>query len=151
MPPHLHPRSTFTSSLFATTLFASFFVVGLPHILPCPAPRVAYADGLSTEAQTVTNGTRERKPRRPRKDFASNVEDHTHLHDADKEAQNTTSGVLSEHAGAHQPQSIAVPTNGLLGHRKMKRECPVPKPPGLIGEVLGFRARNDESQNAKPP
>jgi cytochrome c oxidase assembly factor 2 len=45
MPPLLHPRSRFTSSLFATTVFASFFVVALPHILPCPAPRLAYADG----------------------------------------------------------------------------------------------------------
>ena len=44
MPPHLHPRSRMTSSLFATTVVASFLVVGLPHILPCPAPRVAYAD-----------------------------------------------------------------------------------------------------------
>ncbi|EAQ88107.1 hypothetical protein CHGG_04726 [Chaetomium globosum CBS 148.51] len=33
-----------TSSLFATTVLASFLVVALPHILPCPAPRRAYAD-----------------------------------------------------------------------------------------------------------
>ncbi|PHH69410.1 hypothetical protein CDD80_6749 [Ophiocordyceps camponoti-rufipedis] len=45
MPPHLHPRSRMTSSLFATTLVASFFVVALPHILPCPVPRTRYADG----------------------------------------------------------------------------------------------------------
>ncbi|KAH6631775.1 hypothetical protein F5144DRAFT_602557 [Chaetomium tenue] len=44
-PPHLHPRSRMTSSLFATTVLASFLVVALPHILPCPAPRRAYADG----------------------------------------------------------------------------------------------------------
>ena len=44
-PPHLHPRSRTTSSLFATTLVLSFFVVGLPHILPCPAPRTVLADG----------------------------------------------------------------------------------------------------------
>ncbi|KHJ33082.1 putative alpha-mannosyltransferase [Erysiphe necator] len=42
---HLHPKSRLTSSLFATTLFASFFVVVLPHILPCPASKpVAFND-----------------------------------------------------------------------------------------------------------
>ncbi|RCI09813.1 hypothetical protein L249_4178 [Ophiocordyceps polyrhachis-furcata BCC 54312] len=45
MPPHLHPRSRMTSSLFASTLVASFFVVALPHVLPCPVPRTKYADG----------------------------------------------------------------------------------------------------------
>ncbi|KAK6600356.1 hypothetical protein H4I96_07682 [Botrytis cinerea] len=57
MPPHLHPRSRFTSSLFAGTLFASFFVVALPHVLPCPAPRVVYAD----------DGSGSQRPRRRRR------------------------------------------------------------------------------------
>ena len=34
-----------TSSLFATTVLASFFVVALPHVLPCPVPATRYADG----------------------------------------------------------------------------------------------------------
>src|SRR5947209_12176155 len=44
MPPHLHPRSTATSTLFAGTLLASFTVVAIPHLFPCPRPRRAYAD-----------------------------------------------------------------------------------------------------------
>src|ERR1700761_7663650 len=43
MPPHLHPRSTATSTLFAGTLLASFIVVGIPHVFPCPRPRTGYA------------------------------------------------------------------------------------------------------------
>ena len=57
--PHLHPRSRLTSSLFATTLVVSFMVVGLPHILPCPAPRVTFADG-----EIAPDGRRRRR-RRP--------------------------------------------------------------------------------------
>ncbi|KAG6986749.1 hypothetical protein G7Y79_00073g098480 [Physcia stellaris] len=46
MPPHpsLHPRSRLTTSLFTSTLLLSFLVVGMPHILPCPRPRVEYSD-----------------------------------------------------------------------------------------------------------
>lgn len=49
MPPHLHPRSRLTTSLFATTLAVSFLVVGMPHLLPCPAPRSDYADASRLE------------------------------------------------------------------------------------------------------
>jgi cytochrome c oxidase assembly factor 2 len=38
-PPHLHPRSSATSTLFGVTLLASFVVVGIPHIFPCPRPK----------------------------------------------------------------------------------------------------------------
>merc|ERR1712093_378945 len=88
MPPHMHPRSRFTSSLFATTLFASFFVVVLPHALPCPAPRVVYAvDGT----RVVTGASAMEESR-------DDIED--------------------------------------VGLRRQKRECPVPKPIGLVGEIL---------------
>lgn len=46
-----------TSSIFATTLIASFFVVALPHLLPCPVPRTKYADG---EIIVDENGRRKR-------------------------------------------------------------------------------------------
>lgn len=46
-----------TSSLFATTLVASFFVVAMPHLLPCPVPRTKYADG---EVVVDENGRRRR-------------------------------------------------------------------------------------------
>src|SRR5271156_5612917 len=53
MPPPLHPRSTATSTLFAGTLLASFTVVAIPHLFPCPRPRRAYAD---TERQLDSEG-----------------------------------------------------------------------------------------------
>ncbi|KAK7743089.1 hypothetical protein SLS53_004174 [Cytospora paraplurivora] len=53
--------SRMTSSLFATTALGSFFVVALPHLLPCPAPRVTYADG---EIVVDQDGKRRRR-RRP--------------------------------------------------------------------------------------
>ncbi|KAF8421191.1 hypothetical protein EV426DRAFT_218511 [Tirmania nivea] len=39
MPPHLHPRSLSTTSLFSTTLALAFMVVAVPHVLPCPVRR----------------------------------------------------------------------------------------------------------------
>ena len=59
MPPHLHPRSRLTTSLFSTTLLVSFLVVGMPHILPCPAPRTDFAD-----SDPAKNGRRRRVRRR---------------------------------------------------------------------------------------
>lgn len=50
-----------TSSLFATTVLASFFVVAMPHLLPCPVPRTKYADG---EVVIDENGRRRRWRRR---------------------------------------------------------------------------------------
>ena len=104
-PPRLHPRSRTTSSLFAPTLVLSFFVVALPHILPCPAPRVVVlADGAMVDA----NGRRRRR---------------------------------------RNPEE-AEPKNGIVHFGDMgdekdvpavsKRECPIPKPGGVVGELLGF-------------
>ncbi|KAI9754720.1 MAG: U3 snoRNP protein [Chaenotheca gracillima] len=64
MPPHLHPRSRSTLSLFTTTLFVSFLVVGLPHVLPCPANRREFADGDMSSSTDPAS----RPPRRRRKD-----------------------------------------------------------------------------------
>ncbi|KAF8855364.1 hypothetical protein BDZ45DRAFT_676244 [Acephala macrosclerotiorum] len=111
MPPHLHPRSRLTSSLFATTLFASFFVVALPHALPCPAPRVAYAD----------DGTPQNGGRRRRRKCV--------------DEENVKEGVVEESGDEVEGDRV----------RKSKRECPVPKPPGIIGEILGFKSSNSSS------
>lgn len=112
MPPHLHPRSRLTSSLFATTLFASFFVVALPHVLPCPAPRVAYADD-----GTPQNGKRRRRRK---------------CSDAG-EKENVVEESGDEVEGA--------------GVRGNKRECPLPKPGGIVGEMLGFKSSSTAGSN----
>ncbi|KAI1119506.1 hypothetical protein F5Y14DRAFT_5962 [Nemania sp. NC0429] len=116
MPPHLHPRSRMTSSLFATTVAASFLVVGLPHILPCPAPRVAYADADSPD------GSRRRaRPRSPQQ--TAEVKD----------------GIAQFEAASRSSRgAVEVPIMTSTAPRE-KRECPVPKPPGVIGELMGFR------------
>ncbi|KAI9813694.1 MAG: hypothetical protein M1832_006122 [Thelocarpon impressellum] len=103
MPPHLHPRSAWTTSLFTTTLLASFLVVGMPHLLPCPAARRDYAD--------VAEGRRQRR-RMPRP--AAGAPD---------------GDALGEEGYGEGDDAVE------LG----RRECPVPKPRGLLGEVLGFR------------
>jgi cytochrome c oxidase assembly factor 2 len=127
MPPHLHPRSRLTSSLFATTLFASFFVVALPHVLPCPAPRVLYAD----------DGTP--MPRKQRRRPAVCLNENN-------ENENGEKDVLGSRA-----EEVEVEGEDMGGREKLaKRECPVPKPPGILGEILGFKSSTGEGKN-KPP
>ncbi|ROT40536.1 hypothetical protein SODALDRAFT_98687 [Sodiomyces alkalinus F11] len=112
MPPHLHPRSRMTSSLFATTVFASFLVVGLPHILPCPAPRVTYADG---DVVVGEDGRRRRRRRRETPEIKDGMVQFNQMGDEDGEARHIAEG-------------------------RSQRECPVPKPGGILGEWLGFHA-----------
>lgn len=100
-----------TSSLFATTLVASFFVVGLPHLLPCPVPSKKFADG-----DVVVDENGRRRVWRQR-EGAPEVRD----------------GMVQFHADAADADYAT----------KRARECPVPKPGGLLGEWLGFHARDD--------
>lgn len=100
-----------TSSLFATTMLASFLVVGLPHVLPCPAPRITYADGEIVEDE---NGRRRRRRR------------------VQQQSQEVQGGVIQFN---NITQADLVNNQG----ERSKRECPVPKPGGKVGELLGFR------------
>ncbi|GAO16749.1 uncharacterized protein UV8b_06820 [Ustilaginoidea virens] len=114
MPPHLHPRSRTTSSLFATTVVASFLVVALPHLLPCPAPRTRYADG---EVVVDENGRRRRWRRR---------EGLPESRDGIVQFDQTTDECVVDSAS-----------------ERTRRECPVPKPGGRLGEWLGFKRAGD--------
>ena len=123
MPPHLHPRSRMTSSLFATTVAASFLVVGLPHVFPCPAPStVVYADGSSDTIMIDENGRRmRRRRRRPAPDVRED-------------------GVVR-----FQTESVDEAGDEAVD----KRECPVPKPGGVLGEWLGFRRVGGKGANGE--
>lgn len=89
-------------------MLASFFVVALPHVLPCPAPRVAYADGEIIEDE---NGRRRRRRRQQ----------------AQQEPM-AKDGIIQFNNIAQED----------LPGQDGKRECPVPKPGGKVGELLGF-------------
>ncbi|KAF4487178.1 hypothetical protein CGGC5_v005405 [Colletotrichum fructicola Nara gc5] len=119
MPPHpLHPRSRMTSSLFATTVVASFFVVGLPHLLPCPAPRVTYADG---DIMIGEDGRRRRRKRRETPEIKDGI-------------------VNFDQVGDEETLR--------LREERLRRECPVPKPGGILGEWLGFHGPSKETPKA---
>lgn len=106
-----------TSSLFATTVVASFLVVGMPHILPCPAPRVAYADG---DIIVGEDGKRRRRRRRETPEIKDGI----------VQFEQTSGGEEMKR----------------LQDERSKRECPVPKPGGILGEWLGFHAeKNDDA------
>lgn len=127
MPPHLHPRSRSTTSLFTATLLASFLIVGMPHLFPCPAPRRTLADSeatLSPDGQRII-----RRRRRKETEQASPIEGvnggHHHRH------QELDEELVKFRQMEEEADTLA----------KMGRECPVPKPGGLVGEILGFRQR----------
>jgi cytochrome c oxidase assembly factor 2 len=109
-----------TSSLFATTVFASFFVVALPHILPCPAPRVKYADG-----EMPPEGKQRRRRRKP-------------------EITETAEGNIVDFGSSSSSEEDGLKT------ARTKRECPVPKPGGAVGELLGFRKTTDKDSRQGP-
>ncbi|KAI0876244.1 hypothetical protein GGS24DRAFT_498981 [Hypoxylon argillaceum] len=128
MPPHLHPRSRMTSSLFATTVAASFLVVGLPHLLPCPAPRVTYADSSASP-----DGGGRRRPRRRSSQQTAEVRDGIAQFEG---AAND--GSKSGGEAGQSPMTSTAPRG--------KRECPVPKPSGVIGELIGFKKEEHGSK-----
>ncbi|CAJ2501930.1 Uu.00g047830.m01.CDS01 [Anthostomella pinea] len=143
MPPHLHPRSRMTSSLFATTVAVSFLVVAVPHILPCPAPRIAHADSASATSQTyietvvLPDGTVRQRRRRSRRSPAE-VKDGI--------AQFGAAASGSRSTGEGDGETEVVPEIGSEeGRPRERRECPVPKPGGVIGELMGFRKDRDAS------
>ncbi len=108
-----------TSSLFATTVLVSFFVVALPHALPSPAPRTVYAD---SEVALDASG----KPvRRRRRDPSSQ------------------DGSIVVQKG-FDPETLAAQRA-----IKDRRECPVPKPGGVLGEWLGFHKPREDGDTSQ--
>jgi cytochrome c oxidase assembly factor 2 len=130
MPPHLHPRSRSTSTLFAATVVASFFVVGLPHVLPCPVPQARFADG---EVMIDENGRRRRWRRKETPEVRNGIA-HFGQSTPDDELMGGGGERLGAASGKVVPQT---------------RECPVPKPGGMIGEWLGFHKDSDETRPAR--
>ncbi|KAL2267605.1 hypothetical protein VTJ83DRAFT_4882 [Remersonia thermophila] len=142
-PPHLHPRSRMTSSLFATTLFASFFVVALPHVLPCPAPRRAFADSGAQE------GAADAAPRRAKTGSRRRREGGACGREEDGIGPGGVGGSVGKADGDGREVVEFRPgpgenEDGEAGRRlrraKARRECPVPKPGGILGEWLGFHS-----------
>jgi cytochrome c oxidase assembly factor 2 len=105
MPPHMHPRSRMTASLFTTTLMVSFLVVAAPHLIPCPVDPRTLADSADPTREA------RRRRRRPVAD-----DDRQHLED----------------------------------RLAPRRECPIPKPGGLVGTVLGLKHDGDDSYDDAP-
>lgn len=101
-------------------MIASFFVVTLPHVLPCPAPRITYADG---EIIRDENGRRRRRRRA--------VSQEPEVKDGIMQFNNVSQDDLVDQDS-----------------RNGRRECPVPKPGGKVGELLGFKkTSHDETKD----
>jgi cytochrome c oxidase assembly factor 2 len=150
-----------TSSLFATTVLASFLVVALPHVLPCPAPRRAYADGEMPspgDAEAVRRRRRRRVGTTKPEEFVGGPDGHHHHQGEDAAVDTTTSriGIVEFRPGTGDLNNDG---NGDGLRRRVKaarrgRECPVPKPGGILGEWLGFNGgggRNKDGEGKTRP
>ncbi|KAF7720312.1 Uncharacterized protein PECH_003431 [Penicillium ucsense] len=125
MPPHLHPKSRSTSTLFAGTLLASLVVVGLPHLFPCPAPRRTFTDSDMTMAADGQQVPRMRRRRRKETELDS---------DSGPSVYPTTPSTAEDEVSTFFEMEAEAKRMAQVGH-----ECPVPKPKGVLGELLGFR------------
>ncbi|KAL5341561.1 hypothetical protein BJX70DRAFT_358287 [Aspergillus crustosus] len=128
MPSYLHPKSRSTTGLFAGTLLASLMVVGIPHVFPCPAPRRTFADSemiMTPDGQQV-----QILRRRRRKDGETPAREDAVLAPTTSPADEEISTFLQLEEEAKR---FATPG----------RECPVPKPTGVLGGLLGFSNRTD--------
>lgn len=140
MPSHLHPRSTATSTLFAGTLLASFIVVAVPHIWPCPRPRKAYLD---SDVVFDDQGRPMRRVRRVKKTDenvigAAEAEATTSIPQGPNQRGNT---IKDEAEILRQLQAEAA----AFEQENARRECPVPKPKGVLGRILGFEEKPEKS------
>ena len=99
-------------------------------MLPCPVPRVAFADGESVDGQP--------RRRRRRKCVDNEVEQ--------REISKATASSEGESSDEGESAILAG-----LQSSKPKRECPVPKPGGLVGELLGFKPDGGDGEGSKPP
>lgn len=141
MPPHLHPRSAATSTLFAGTLVASFVVVAVPHIWPCPRPKKAYLD---SEIIFDDQGRPMRRVRRVKKTAQEEGTDTT------TKAPSSPSVSTSQGQKGNTVEAEANIFNKLqaeadaLESENARRPCPVPKPKGALGRLLGFEEKTDK-------
>ena len=59
---------------------------------------------------------------------------------------------MDSNKAAIEESSADEEDESLVPARKWKRECPVPKPGGVVGEMLGFKkSSSDEEGSSKPP
>ncbi|RMZ87177.1 hypothetical protein DV736_g5606, partial [Chaetothyriales sp. CBS 134916] len=136
MPPHLHPRSAATSTLFAGTLLASFIVVGIPHVFPCPRPRRSYADSqdMATDERKASTRTEQA--------IVQTKQEGARL--IGKNGQDGSVAINHEAALFRQLQHEAAVLD------KQAHECPLPKPTGWLGHILGFE-KDGSNRNGKAP
>ncbi|KIW64447.1 hypothetical protein PV04_09379 [Phialophora macrospora] len=143
MPPHLHPRSTATSTLFAGTLLASFIVVGIPHVFPCPRPRTGYAADAGRVEFDEDGKPIGRKPRSKASNASGDPEARKGTQrqpPARQKGLNQTKDIDEEAALFRE---LAAEAEMLERQAKMARECPVPKPTGWVGRILGFEDQRE--------
>ena len=143
-PPHLHPRSRSTSLLFSSTLLAAFIVVGLPHIYPCPAPRKRLAD--SSDRIIISDDSQQQQAlavRRKAEEGRRREEQLVGSHAAEDDDEGCGKEMVGSVRLRAQRELLLRAQEEAKVLDKSARECPVPKPSGVLGSILGFSKGTD--------
>ena len=64
----------------------------------------------------------------------------------------TTDDLIDENSGAEREARMPLYISEKEKERMRKKahECPVPKPPGVIGRILGFNVEDREEEQSRP-
>ncbi|OAX84328.1 hypothetical protein ACJ72_01298 [Emergomyces africanus] len=129
---------------------SSLVIVGIPHLFPCPVPRHAFADSemiMSSDGQQKLVRKRRRKlvePQQPAPD-ASDPENTAVVAVKPRTATTPAERLSSRQQGPFDEEIMKF--RGMEEEARnianIKRECPVPKPGGVVGQLLGFNKRDE--------
>ena len=69
-----------------------------------------------------------------------------------KRRRRTTEGPIDESSevGREKQMPLHISEEEKAMMRKKAHECPVPKPPGIIGRVLGFKSEDSGKEQSRP-
>jgi len=150
MPSHLHPRSRATSTLFAGTLLASFAVVAVPHIWPCPRPRKQFLDSEIVIMDDGRAMRRVRKLKKPVSDSELSIEIPSPSPSPSNPADASQSTKMSNQQRKMQKEADLLQQlqaeAAARDQENARRPCPVPKPRGALGRLLGFEDASDTAK-----
>ena len=116
------------------TLAISFLVISLPHLFPCPVPGKQLAD---------TAGRRTGEQRRTR------VGQDPIDREVGMPGQALKTSRRRDLRDEDGSESIGSTSLDAGLDARSERECPVPKPGGWLGEVMGWNARKREEVEKK--
>ena len=139
-PSPLHPRSTAPSTLFASTLAASFIIVAIPHLFPCPVRPVR--DTYDSDGRPLPQ--QQRRTRQTQISIDPMNPSRAHTTAGYAQVDTVKEKTLQDEALLFRQMQDEASRLDVKGG-----ECPIPKPTGFLGQMLGFEDGRKQSRMQK--